>query len=412
MESAGDGPMNSSGVPSDLLMILTAVRESFRQVLLASGMDPKKTRETSRALNLDRNLVWRVTRIINAADILEISRDIPSQNQTKKFCQACEAKGAPPGMIQQLQDRCRQFESMVHEVFDDRSSFNAVAAGLDFGDVTTRQQTMREQAFLANSSIWGAQARVNFKTTIHAPSATDSDSITTARVEGLVRFRRLRPVPWPLRREHGYLDDGRIMDLVSRAVDPEVPDSDLPPIVPRFCSLPMPDIRTVKTEYGRLMQIPEGPLGNTGSLDIVFADVFKPDFNRYRNEDSDHLASMIDLITPAELLVLDMFLHRDLEHEGTPEAYLLDRLTNTRGFRPEAQRIPEQLPLSIETFSLGSGTAEVSSPRYPEYPDLLNHIFDCMDWRASEFRGYRLLMPYPPIPTAAMLMIKSPENPA
>jgi len=403
--------MNDSGAPDHLLKILNAVRRAFRQVMLASGMDPKKTRETARALNLDRNLVWRITRIINTADILEISRDVPSQNQINKFCLACEAQGAPTGLIEHLQESCRDFETMVREVFDDRDSLNAVAAGLDFGDVTTRQKNMRQQAFLANSSIWGVQARVNFKTTIHAPSATDPDSITTARLEGLVRFRRLRPVPWPLRREHGYMDDGRIMDLVSRAVDPEVPDSDLPPIVPRFCSQPMPDIRTVKTEYGRLMQIPEGPLGNTGALDIVFADVFKPDFNRYRNADSDHLASMIDLITPSELLVLDMFLHHDLEHEGTPEAFLLDRLTSTRGFRPEAQRIPEQLPLSIQTFSLGSGTAEVSSPRYPEYPDLLNHIFDCMDWRANDFRGYRLLMPYPPVPTAAMLMIKSPEKP-
>lgn len=404
--------MNSSGAPSDLMMILTAVREAFRQVMLASGMDPKKTRETSRALNLDRNLIWRITRIINAADILEISRDIPSQNQINKFCQACEAHGAPSGMIQQLQENCQRFESMVHEVFDDRDSLNAVSAGLDFGDVTARQKDMREQAFLANSSIWGAQARVNFKTTIHAPSATDPDSITTARLEGLVRFRRLRPVPWPLRREHGYEDDGRIMELVSRAVDPEVCDSESPPMVPRFCSQPMPDIRMVKTEYGRLMQIPEGPLGNTGALDIVFADVFKPDFNRYRNGVNDHLASMIDLITPAELLVFDMFLHKDLEHVGTPEAYLLDRLTNTRGFRPEAQRIQEQLPLSIQAFSLGKGTTEVASPRYPQYPDLLNHIFDCLDWRASEFRGYRLLMPYPPIPTAAVLTIMCPEKPA
>jgi hypothetical protein len=397
-------------MPDDLLALLHEVRDAFRQLLQATGADPGKTRETARALDLDRNLVWKITRVVNAPDILAAACEIPSQNQIAKLCRACECHGASLELAERVREISQRFETVVNEVFDDRESLIAVAAGLDYDDVTRRQEDMRRQTFYGNSSIWGVQARVNFKTTIHAPSVDDPRNITTARLEGLVQFRRLRPVPWPLHREHGYHDDGRVMSMVSHAVDPEVTSPESLPLVPRFCTEPLPKLQPIKTSYGRRIEIPAGPLGNTGALTCVFADVFKPDFPRYRTEDSFFLSAMIDLVTPSELLIFDMFLHRDLEHQGPPETILLDRLSLERGYTP-ANEPHQKLPLSVRALPLGGGTAGATTPRYPDYPRLLEHVYGCLGWRAEEFRGYRFLMHYPPVPTAVVLKLKSPDPP-
>ena len=53
-----------------------------------------------------------------------------------------------------------------------RDNFIILLGGMVDDDVTERQEAMRKQAFIVNSSLWGIQARFNFKTVIFAPTTS------------------------------------------------------------------------------------------------------------------------------------------------------------------------------------------------------------------------------------------------
>jgi len=403
-------PARTFSAPEDILGVLLELRVALNELLVAAGVDPAKTRATARELDLDRNLVWRMTRLASAEDILSVTRDIPAAKHFAKLCEVCRERGAASEAVGRVEAAVANFEAMVASCLGDRETLDALAAGLEYEDVTQRQESARKLAFMGNSSVWGVQARVNFKATLHAPSRERADRIRTARLSGLVQFRRLRQVEWPIHRVHGYNDDGSVIQLTPHPLEVRTEVAHDLPLLPQFCSHPLPEIRTVKTSYGRRYELPAGPIGNAGALTCVFADVFTPEFNRFRTETERYLASMIDLVTPSEAVILDMFLHRDLEFATSPEALLLDRLSIERGYQPGRDE-QHQLPLSARPLRLGTGVAGAASPQFPEYGKLLQHVIGKLDHDPGEFRGYRVYLRYPPVPSALVMRLAYPEAP-
>ncbi len=64
------------GSPDEILEVLHQVRASLKQLIVSAGADPTKTRETARHLELSNNLVWPVSRFLNATDIITASGEV------------------------------------------------------------------------------------------------------------------------------------------------------------------------------------------------------------------------------------------------------------------------------------------------------------------------------------------------
>ena len=60
---------------------------------------------------------------------------------------------------------------------------------------------------------------------------------------------------------------------------------------------------------------------------------------------------------------------------------------------------------------LGQSPPVVATPDISQYPLMVNRAFDRLGWNLDEFRGYRLTMRYPPIPTSAVLRYPLPKAP-
>ena len=397
------------GAPEAILVVLHDLRAALAELLITVGADPKKARATARFLELDTNSVWRITHLINATDILSAMREIPSRNKIEKLCAVCAKRGAPSGTVNKVLAAIDTFERAVEYSVGDRESFDALLTGLDYDDVTQRQESSRKLTFLGNSSLWGVQAKVNFKAVIFALNEDDSNYVSAVRVSGLVNLRRLRPVRWPLYHMYLYRDDGTTITNTPDPIDPYADEVGGLPLLESFSSTDNPDIVGVETEYGKSFILAPGPIGNAGAKTFVFADRIAPMGSRFRNGVEEYAAAMIDLVTPSELLVFDMFVHQDLNLSTPPEALLLDRLSTVRGYNPPEDE-QHKLPLSIKPLLMGRGSASSATPQFPQYPEVLEYVFERAGWVAREFVGYRLVLRYPPVPTAAVMRMPLPER--
>ena len=399
------------GSPDAILEVLYQVRESLTAVITAAGADPTKTRDTARRLDLNNNLVWPVSRFINAPDILTAGSEVLDRVKFEKVCDACEAKGAPRALVKEARQAIDKFEEVITVSAGDRQSFSLMLTGLGFEDVTQRQESTRKMAFLSNSSLWGVQCRLSFKTVIFAPNSEDSDLLDAIRVFGMVDFRRLRPVPWPLYRMHGYHDDGTIRPGTGEPIEPLQEDQKSIPLLTDFCSDPLPALRSVKRDYGRRFDLCEGPIGNAGLLTCVIADRLVKWQEKYQIPGKDeYMGALFDLVTPLENMLFDVFVHKDLPLPGPPECTLFDRLTAPRGFDPENDA-SRQLPLSNKVLRLRPGLMGNASAHYPRYSQLMEYVFNKTGLIPEDFQGYRLSIRYPQIPTAADLQWRLPERP-
>ena len=182
------------------------------------------------------------------------------------------------------------------------------------------------------------------------------------------------------------------------------------PILKDFCSDPLPEIRGVETEYGKCFDISPGLIGNLGSVDCVFGDLIRDFIPVYRSGEERYHAAMIDLQTPAEILLFDFFVHKGLDFPTPPEVVHLDRLNAARGYNTTADEW-NRLPLSATVALLGPASASIATHHYPEYRRLLDYTFDRIGMPLEDFKGFRFMMAYPTVPSAVVLRVPQLPSP-
>jgi hypothetical protein len=113
---------------------------------------------------------------------------------------------------------------------------------------------------------------------------------------------------------------------------------------------------------------------------------------------------------PAEVLVLDVLVHRDLFADGG--AFKTDLYGDLFGGGP-ALRYEEAdlLPLHEPLQRLGTGPEAARTPDIPRYHEMLRYSLDRAGWDGDRFDVYRLRMQYPPIPTTVVFRRPLPTRP-
>jgi hypothetical protein len=235
------------------------------------------------------------------------------------------------------------------------------------------------------------------------------DTIDIAGMVGLYDFRRLRRTAnWMLLRSVSCNDDGTVRQDERIPIDPDVSGRDGLPVIGGFCAN-LPEIREVTIGAGKQFELCEGPVGHTAAFTCVFGTYDRRFACGYRDEVNQFGEHPSLLFTPSELLIADLFVHRDLPFELPPEPTLYSGLfsgVDARGARGDAQSMP-----LLETMHELGGPPIVATPHIPRYPKLVQTVCDQLEWDVKEFRGYRFLMAYPPIPTVLVMQYPLPQRP-
>lgn len=97
------------------------------------GADATRPQDVSRRLGLNKNLTWKVARIVQAEDPLEAAALVPGQAGLDIFVCAFEKAGVSASSVERARAACRGFEEMIERHAGDRAMFDAMLDSMGVG---------------------------------------------------------------------------------------------------------------------------------------------------------------------------------------------------------------------------------------------------------------------------------------
>ena len=396
--------------PDHARVVMRTVRGAFSELLTSLGANPQDPQAISRRFGLNKNLAWKISKIIQADDLSLALQQMPGAAGMKIFLRSIERAGASPILLQTTREALDEYERLIKVHSGDRTTLEMMGSDLSPAGRQQRDEYYRKLHFQGTSYIWGVQARVSMKVGITGPS-DEPGLLDFVSLSALIDFRRLRPdVTWIMAVRRARNDDGTDMNiLIPEAVDPRYNGEEHAPLMADFCSQPLPELRRFRDQAGTNFELVEGPVGNTGAATCVVGTIQRrlPFYRTPSNTIGEHTA-ICD--TPAELLVFDLFVHKSFTYAIPPEASLYSELGASIPY-PGRGRERNRLPLNEPLQDLGTGPLPLATPEVPRYSQMIQTLFDRMKWDPTEFHGFRMKIAYPAVPASVILRYNLPDAP-
>jgi hypothetical protein len=398
---------------SDARIAVQNVRRALTTAFASVDADPTQPRALARHLGVDKNLAWRLSRILVDDDPIAATPLLPGRAGQQALLGALKKKETSPQIVEDVRKSLKDFESMVVTHAGDRETFGMMLSELTDKGRADRDETHRRQAFLGLSAMWGVQARVRLSAVVITPG-NNPNFLDVASVSGLLDFRRLRSnQPWTVA-SFGVVDNdgsplstGRITPL-----DPRVQERGDPPFLLDYCSESLPQMHLTSSGGGTmLLQAVDGPVGNSGLFNCLTGFLMTDLVPRWWQPPSPENAEFsVMLTTPSETLLFDLFIHQSLSPAMNPEIISFGALPG------DSLRISDgpkrrMLPLVEGIIDLGANPPDLTAYEMPTYSQMMEWIFKRISRDASEFRGFRFRQRYPLIPTKVAYSYRLPEKP-
>ncbi|MDX2130485.1 MAG: hypothetical protein SFY69_00345 [Planctomycetota bacterium] len=401
-------PRTSTGLVEEGRRSLQEVRRSLIELYASVGVDPGQPQAVAKRLGLNRNLTWKLSRVISANDPFASLNHLPGQQGLELAARAFRDAGAPAEALTGVENAVREFMDTVAEHADDREQFELTLESMGLFERELGMESGRELAWRGTSMIWGVQARTRLTLTVVGPSALGPDKVDFVQAAGLIGFRRLREqARWRLLRLR--TNDDRGGDLIPGTPEPlgDAGDSEVSWIIRDLCSPNMPRLEVEHSPFGREVILPGGPVGNQSTFDTYFGHVVRG-LSRYRTPDNEHGSTASSLTIPLEMLVMDLLVHRSVPITRTPE-FAVYGFPHGGPEDPSAQTTRNLLPMAAAPVELAGMPPAVATARVSKYGALLAKVWAKTGWDPSDFWGVRVTLPFPPMSALAVLRWPLPE---
>lgn len=374
------------------------LRRAIANVLRSVGAAIDQPQEISRGFGIDKTLAWKLSRLVLEDDALGSIVHAPRLPGLVLFEKAMSKACAPADALTELREAIESFERFVEAHAGDRDVMEIMVTTPRgrAGASAKRLEHFRKDGFLANSATWGVSAKTHLAIRWVVPSRREGmvDLITVC---GFIAFRRLRSdVPWTAASFYQWGADGSLMMEPLAGLGGT---SDMP-LLAEFCSKPLPPMRSVRDGNVRTrLMIDAGPVGNVASADVLLGWVHResaPIRASRPGEVGEHAAM---LITPAEVFLHDVFIHKDLSFAHSLSATVYGMMPG--GPQYPAGEVPAQVlpvPTDLQEIDPGQDTPEV-----PAYPEIVTRVTASAGQDPWAYRGFRLRVKYPPIPSMSVI---------
>lgn len=388
---------------------LLEIRRAMIELYGAIVADPEQPQAVSRHLGINRNLSWKVSRMITAPDPFAMLNHLPGQQGFELLLRAFEQAGASKEHTEQVGAALRKLGEIITHHAGGKEHFELTLESMGLIRPAHQVESGRELAFRGNSMIWGVQARTRLSTTFLYPDA--QGGLTFVLIAGIEGFRRLRPTSrWRLYRLQLHDDKGAMMREPRRQEEilPKA-EGDTPLILREFCSPNMPPIETQDGPEGREYLLPGGQVGNTGVFDCVFGYIAR-NLPAYRSENDAYGSTAVAITLPAERLIFDVITHKSLDlsrhFETAIYGYPHGGLDG-----PPSQTTSNQLPIPLEMVELPGSPPAIATPHVPWYPALASRVYERLGMDPSEFRASRVILDHPPMSSRVVVRWPLRERP-
>lgn len=404
---------DTTAFPEEARAVTRVVRKAFSEVLASVGADPRAMLSIHQKAGINKNLAWKLSKIVEADDPAVILDQMPGPAGLKIFLQRVENAGAGVRQLDGARDAIREYERLAEtHTGGDRDTLEMLSGTLSPAKQKRRDEQHRKMLFQGTSYICGVQARVSLRFSVLGPGSRP-DTLDFVSLTGLFDFRRLRPdVSWVMAGRRMVNDDGTaIPQIMDEALDPRHEDPEAPALVEEFCSKPLPQLRPVADRMAgtQAFELVEGPIGNSGLLNCVVGTVSRG-LPAYATPGNEWAGSISPSATPCECYFIEQLTHRSFDFARQVEVSLHSPLRNAPTSPPFGPRT--RLPMAEQLEDLGLGATDLLIPELPEYQAIVDWVFRRTGWNPADFHVRRLRIEYPVCPANILIRYRLPPAPA
>jgi hypothetical protein len=379
------------------------LRAALGRLGAAAESDPLRPQEVSRRFGINKNLTWKIARVLLATDALEAIPMIPGPEGIEIYLRAFESKDTLRAHTAAVREALTQFEGVIARHFGDRAQLEVVLDGLR---ADGNLESSRRMAFKGMSGVFGLRARVRLTVHMLFPSADTPGVGDVAQLVGLAGLQRLRPIgALPVfRTTGGSPANSRVMAPLVRTAERN--DSDF--LLREFSNFPSATVHTREFGGQKILELSEGPIGRVGESDIFFGTLLKGTMALRRTPDESSHEFVTNVSVPSESLVLDFYCHRQLV--GTEAMTATVHSTLGQPLSSDAvQREQSRMPMDLSPAVLEQLHEAPPIPAMPRYPQMVAQAFDAMAHDIRDFRLVRVCADFPPAPSAVLVRWMLPE---
>lgn len=378
-----------SGVfEDDYRRVVGDLRLALRELLIGAGGDPSRPQSIARGFGLDKNLAWKVSRLVEADDDVEALRFLPGPPGRRILLEAFGSRSNDMARVR-VEQALGHFDWMVKFHAGDRATLDALAQFLNPDNAQEEiLQQARKQAFLGNRGTWGAQVTCQFAALAVSPSLAEVGQIESLHLGGLLGFQRIRrDIHWRLlNRPAVAADDQPALE----PIQPSPANASGAPLLAEFCSNPSPPMDVVRHGDEVSYLLCPGKVGLAGEQNAVYA--LKATHPRQGPAARPQLR--VPLTTPAEHLEMALLVHRDLAPSLEPRLQLEGLLDGGgNGLDPLVPR---------DLASTPTGLDELDTAAAPRLANTVRSALESIGWNPGQFDLWRYQLDFPPIPAAAV----------
>ena len=391
-----------------------ALQGSLRAMYDAVGADAARPQEVARRFKLNKNLTWKVAKVLQTSEPLEAVPLIPGAEGMGLLLTAMEREGAGQSVTAPVRRDFDAFDEMLRTHAGDRATLDLLIDGVPLGGKAL--EVSRKLAFRGNSGIWGLQARVRSMLQVLAPTAGRPDRLDAVLAAGLHELRRLRSVQgWPLFRFHRYgvAPDGGRRTREFVPIEPASSSAEPDLMMRSFCSPPGAEVRSVRSEGEVRHELADGPIGQRGAVTFMFGSIERGAFDRYAQPGAGEVehGEMVAFVTmPTEFAQMDVMVHRSMLGEFRPEVIVYGRPFGTFDPDPE-MRERYRLPIPVEIDRIDPAHESMDSDLVADRARLIRTVVERAGWTVDDFVLFRAVVTYPPMPCSVVFRYPLPPRP-
>lgn len=392
-------------------VVINAIRRLYAEVIETGIGRAGSASEVADGFGIHRKLGWQIARAAYDDDPFLAARFIPTPRAVRTWIDAARLKAINDDLLDEVERATLAFDQFIATHAADRAQLEIMLEACARAPDESSDERWRREAFNGNSYIWGVRVRTQIATAFMAPSAEKPGWFDFARLNALLGFVRTRPdVRWVVAQAVTIRSDG---DTVSRPQRAPLVPSDAArmhgvPIIEQFCSPASPPIIRRQGAHDLIEdELQPGPVGQSGEIDLVMGEVLRAMAPMHGSRPGENALFGTGVRAPTELLLCDLFVHRDLFPgvERTMRIY-------SELFSPVARDERDALTVAGRVQHLGSGLGRLSTPEAPHYRKMSTFVFTTLGWNPEAFDLYRIRLAYPPMPASVMFQHPLPPPPA
>jgi len=383
---------------NEAVICVRQAQAAVSDLLTGAGLGGARPTEVGRILGVDKTLAWKMSRFSESADLIKAVKHIPGPGGVEIMLKAAQEAGVGNDRIEAVRRADLAFREFIRQRAGDRRSFEAMLAAGGHDERIELEE--RKAYYQSGSAIWGVRAKMQMLTLCLRPSATMPDRIDVLQLSGFLDFERLRAdVPWIIRRLWTSDTEAEGDTSFKRTpLCPEAATGNALPLVPEFCTQPLPAINQFKGDNGVIYdEIAPGAVGKDGSVTCITGELYTGAIPLHRSPENTFGRYELVLRTPVESVLFDIYLHEDLRHFSDFKYSVFGLLEDRPGVGVGKSHDRPVMPAQ-DAMRLGQ-PAIIQSNRFGEQPRLVEYALERAGWESIDaFRGYRSELEYPATP--------------